>query len=304
MASPYVDHKVRYRFMIEGVLPALITPFTKDNRVDKEGLRQNIGFLVENGVSGIVPCGTTGEAATLSIQEHEKVIEYAVEFSTVPVVAGTGSNNTTEALELTKFSQDAGADAALLITPYYNKPNDRGMLAHFKMIADAVDIPIILYNVPSRTGINLKPELVAELAKISNIVGIKEASGSLDQITKILELTKGEDFVVLSGDDGLTLPIMALGGVGVISVVANVAPKLVVSMVEAFRKKDMEKARELHIALAPLIRAVFLETNPIPIKKAVELIGLPAGHLRLPLAAISEENEKKLKKALNDLNLI
>lgn len=290
--------------MIEGVLPALITPFTKDNKVDKEGLRQNIGFLVENGVSGIVPCGTTGEAATLSIQEHEKVIEHAVEFSTVQVVAGTGSNNTTEALELTRFAQDAGADAALLITPYYNKPNDRGMLAHFKTIADAVDIAIILYNVPSRTGINLKPELVAELAKISNIVGIKEASGSLDQITKILELTKGEDFVVLSGDDGLTLPIMALGGVGVISVVANVAPKLVVSMVEAFRKKDMEKARELHIALAPLIRAVFLETNPIPIKKAVELIGLPAGHLRLPLAAISEENEKKLKKALNDLNLI
>lgn len=290
--------------MVEGVLPALITPFTKDNRVDKEGLRRNIGFLVENGVSGIVPCGTTGEAATLSIQEHEKVIEHAVEFSTVPVVAGTGSNNTTEALELTKFAQDAGADAALLITPYYNKPNDRGMLAHFKTIADAVEIPIILYNVPSRTGINLKPELVAELAKISNIVGIKEASGSLDQITKILELTKGEDFVVLSGDDGLTIPIMALGGVGVISVVANVAPKLVVSMVEAFRNKDLEKARELHIALAPLIRAVFLETNPIPVKKAVELIGLPAGHLRLPLAAISEENEKKLKKALNDLHLI
>ncbi len=290
--------------MIEGVLPALITPFTKDNRVDKEGLRRNIGFLVENGVSGIVPCGTTGEAATLSIQEHEKVIEHAVEFSTVPVVAGTGSNNTTEALELTKFAQDAGADAALLITPYYNKPNDRGMLAHFKTIADAVEIPIILYNVPSRTGINLKPELVAELAKISNIVGIKEASGGLDQITKILELTKGEDFVVLSGDDGLTVPIMALGGVGVISVVANVAPKLVVGMVEAFRNKDLEKARELHIALAPLIRAVFLETNPIPVKRAVELIGLPAGHLRLPLAAISEENEKKLKKALNDLHLI
>ncbi len=290
--------------MIEGVLPALITPFTEDNEIDREGLRQNIGFLIENGVSGIVPCGTTGEAATLSIQEHEKVIEYAVEFSTVPVVAGTGSNNTTEALELTKFAQDAGADAALLITPYYNKPNDRGMLAHFKTIADAVDIPIILYNVPSRTGINLKPELVAELAKISNIVGIKEASGSLDQITKILELTKGEDFVVLSGDDGLTLPIMALGGVGVISVVANVAPKLVVSMVEAFRRGDMGEARKLHLALAPLIRAVFLETNPIPIKKAVELIGLTAGHLRLPLAPISEDNERKLKAALNDLHLI
>ncbi|TAN46173.1 MAG: 4-hydroxy-tetrahydrodipicolinate synthase, partial [Candidatus Methanoperedens sp.] len=262
--------------MIEGVLPALITPFTKDNRVDKDGIRQNIEFLVDGGVSGVVPCGTTGEAATLSIKEHEKVIEYAVEFSSVPVVAGTGSNNTTEALELTKFAQDAGADAALLITPYYNKPNDSGMLKHFMTVADTVDIPIIIYNVPSRTGINLKPELTAKLAKVSNIVGIKEASGSLDQITRIFELTKGEDFAVLSGDDGLTLPILSIGGTGVISVVANVAPKLVVSMVEAFRNGDREKARELHLTLAPLIRAMFLETNPIPLKKAVELIGLPA----------------------------
>ncbi|MDD5616848.1 MAG: 4-hydroxy-tetrahydrodipicolinate synthase [Candidatus Methanoperedens sp.] len=290
--------------MIEGVLPALITPFTKDNRVDKEGIRQNIEFLVDGGVSGVVPCGTTGEAATLSIKEHEKVIEYAVEFSSVPVVAGTGSNNTTEALELTKFAKDAGADAALLITPYYNKPNDSGMLKHFMTIAEGVDIPIIIYNVPSRTGINLKPELTASLAKISNIVGIKEASGSLDQITRILELTKGEDFAVLSGDDGMTLPILSIGGTGVISVVANVAPKLVVSMVEAFQNGEQEKARELHLALAPLIRAMFLETNPIPVKKAVEMIGLPAGNLRLPLASISPDNENKLKIALNDLHLI
>jgi 4-hydroxy-tetrahydrodipicolinate synthase len=290
--------------MIRGVLPALITPFTRDNKVDKEGLQQNIGFLIENGVSGIVPCGTTGESATLSIEEHENVIKIAIECSTVPVVAGTGSNNTTEALELTRSARDAGADAALLITPYYNKPNDRGMLAHFKKIANEVDIPIILYNVPSRTGINLKPEIVAELAKESNIIGVKEASGNLDQVTRILELTQDEDFVVLSGDDGLTLPIMALGGAGVISVVANVAPKLTVSMVEAFRKGNIEEARRLHLLLAPLIRAVFLETNPIPIKKAVELIGLPAGDLRLPLASMSEDNEQKLKTALNDLHLI
>lgn len=290
--------------MIEGVLPAIITPFTKDNRVDKDGIRQNIEFLIDGSVSGVVPCGTTGEAATLSIKEHEKVIEYAVEYSSVPVVAGTGSNNTMEALELTKFACDAGADAALLITPYYNKPNDSGMLKHFKTIAEAVDIPIIIYNVPSRTGINLKPELTAELAKVSNIVGIKEASGSLDQITRIIGLTKGEDFTVLSGDDGLTLPILSIGGTGVISVVANVAPKLVVSMVEAFRNRDMDRARELHLALAPLIRAMFLETNPIPVKKAVELIGLAAGNLRLPLAPISADNEKKLKVALNDLHLI
>jgi 4-hydroxy-tetrahydrodipicolinate synthase len=290
--------------MIHGVLPALITPFTKDNKVDKEGLQQNIVFLVENGVSGIVPCGTTGESATLSIEEHEKVIEIAIDCSKVPVVAGTGSNNTTEALELTRSAMDAGADAALLITPYYNKPNDRGMLAHFKKIANEVDIPIILYNVPSRTGINLKPEVVAELAKESNIIGVKEASGNLDQVTRILELTRDEDFEVISGDDGLTLPIMALGGAGVISVVANVAPKLTVSLVEAFRKGNIEEARRLHMKLAPLIRAVFLETNPIPIKKAVELIGLPAGDLRLPLASMSEDNERKLKTALNDLHLI
>jgi 4-hydroxy-tetrahydrodipicolinate synthase len=290
--------------MIHGVLPALITPFTRDNKVDKEGLRQNIEFLIKNGVSGIVPCGTTGESATLSIEEHEKVIEIAIECSKVPVIAGTGSNNTTEALELTRSAMDAGADAALLITPYYNKPNDRGMLAHFKKIANEVDIPIILYNVPSRTGINLKPEVVAELAKESNIIGVKEASGNLDQVTRILELTHDEDFEVISGDDGLTLPIMAIGGAGVISVVANVAPKLTVSMVEAFRKGNMEEARRLHLLLAPLIRAVFLETNPIPIKKAVELIGLPAGELRLPLASISEDNERKLKTALNDLHLI
>ena len=290
--------------MIRGVLPALITPFTKDNKVDKEGLQQNIGFLIKNGVSGIVPCGTTGESATLSIEEHEKVIEIAIECSTVPVVAGTGSNNTTEALELTRSAMDAGADAALLITPYYNKPNDRGMLAHFKKIANEVDIPIILYNVPSRTGINLKPEVVAELAKENNIIGVKEASGNLDQVTKIIEMTQDEDFEVISGDDGLTLPIMAIGGAGVISVVANVAPKLTVSLVEAFQNGDLEEARRLHLKLAPLIRAVFLETNPIPIKKAVELIGLPAGDLRLPLASMSDDNEQKLKTALNDLHLI
>ncbi len=290
--------------MIDGVLPALITPFTKENKVDVEGLQQNVGFLIEGGVSGIVPCGTTGESATLSIKEHEKVIETTVDCSSVPVVAGTGSNSTTEALELTRFAHDAGADAALLITPYYNKPNDRGMLAHFKTVANAVDIPLILYNVPSRTGINLKPEVVAQLAKESNIIGVKEASGNLDQVTRIIELTQDEDFVVFSGDDGLTLPIMALGGVGVISVVANVAPRMVVSMVEAFRNGNIGEARKLHLALAPLIRAVFLETNPIPIKKAVELIGLPAGDLRLPLAGISEDNEIKLKAALDDLHLI
>ncbi|MCX9013896.1 MAG: 4-hydroxy-tetrahydrodipicolinate synthase [Candidatus Methanoperedens sp.] len=290
--------------MIEGVLPALITPFTKDDKIDKEGLQKNIEYVVKGGVSGIVPCGTTGESATLSFKEHEKVIDIAIDCSDVPVIAGTGSNNTSEAVELTQYACDAGADAALLITPYYNKPNDRGMLAHFRAVANKVDIPIILYNVPSRTSINLKPEIVAELAKESNIVGIKEASGNLEQVSRILEMTQDDDFFLLSGDDALTLPIMVLGGRGVISVVANVAPGLTVSLVDAINRGKMDEARKLHLVMAPLTRAMFLETNPIPVKKAVELIGLPAGKLRLPLSPLSDENERQLEAALNDLNLI
>lgn len=290
--------------MIKGVLPALITPFTKELEVDKEGLEQNIEFVIEKGVSGIVPCGTTGESATLSIKEHEKVIEIAVDSSSVPVIAGTGSNNTEEAIELTKFAEDAGAAGALLITPYYNKPNDSGMLAHFKKISSSVDIPIILYNVPSRTAINLKPELVGKLAKETNIVGIKEASGNLDQVTRIIELTEDDDFSILSGDDALTLPMISVGGDGVISVVANVAPEMMVKMVDSALNGDLNEARGLHHKLAPLIRSLFLETNPIPIKKAVELIGLPAGDLRLPLCSMSQDNEAKLKTALNDIGLI
>ncbi|HIH45448.1 MAG TPA: 4-hydroxy-tetrahydrodipicolinate synthase, partial [Candidatus Methanoperedenaceae archaeon] len=187
--------------MFDGVLPALVTPFTPKNELDIEGLKGNIEFLVDGGVSGIVPCGTTGESATLSMKEHRKVIEVSVECSKVPVIAGTGSNNTVEAIELTKYAVDAGCAAALMITPYYNKPTDRGLIQHFTAVAEAVDIPIIVYNVPGRTSLNMKPEVAAQLAKVDNIIGIKEASGSLDQITKILELTRGEDFVVLSGDD-------------------------------------------------------------------------------------------------------
>jgi len=217
----------------------------------------------------------------------------------VKVVAGTGSNNTREAVELTKPAEDAGADAALLITPYYNKPNDRGMLAHFRTVAESCDLPLILYNVPTRTSINLKPELVAELAKIENIVGIKEASGNLSQISSIIEMTKDEEFVVLSGDDGLTIPIMALGGSGVISVVADIAPRKMVAMVDSMLKGDLEAARNMHYKLSPLAGALFLETNPIPVKTASGMIGLAAGPLRLPLAPMSETNEKKLKEAVD-----
>jgi len=219
----------------------------------------------------------------------------------VPVIAGTGSNNTSEALELTRHAAKAGADAALLITPYYNKPNDKGMYEHFKKIAENCDIPIVLYNVPKRTGIDLKPELVAKLSKIKNIVAIKEASGSLSQQSQIIEQTRGSDFVLLSGDDDLTLPTIALGGQGVVSVVANVAPRKTVAMVDAALKGDVEKARELHYELAPLVRAMFLETNPIPVKTAHKYLGLANGPLRLPLGEMAQANEAKLKEIVERL---
>lgn len=287
--------------MFEGAMPALITPFTKDDRIDREGLQRNIAFVEEGGVSGIVPCGTSGESATLSATEHEEVIDIAVECSDVPVIAGTGSNNTGEALRFTKHAADAGVDAALLISPYYNKPNPAGLIAHFTKIAEAVDIPIILYNVPSRTGQDVPVEVIAELAKMGNIVGVKEASGSVGKVTRILEQTIDEDFTVLSGEDGLTLPIMSVGGKGVISVAANVVPEKMSGMVNAALKGDYETARKLHFEMAPLIRALFLETNPIPVKKAAELIGLASGHVRLPLAPLSDANTEKLTNELRKI---
>jgi 4-hydroxy-tetrahydrodipicolinate synthase len=287
--------------MFEGVFPAIITPFKEDYSFDKEGLRENIEFLQEAGIAGIVPCGTTGESATLTFEEHKQVVEAAVDCAKVPVIAGTGSNNTKEALDLTRHAADAGADAALLITPYYNKPNDRGMFEHFKTIAEKCDIPIILYNVPKRTGIDLKPDMVAKLSRVKNIVGIKEASGSLSQVSSIIEQTSESGFVLLSGDDDLTLPIISLGGAGVVSVVANVAPKKTVALVEAAAAGRMEDARRIHYELAPLVRAMFLETNPIPVKTAYRLMGLAAGPLRLPLAPMASEKEKQLAEMLDRL---
>lgn len=280
--------------MLDGVLVALITPFTRENVIDKDGVSSNIDFLAKKGISGIVPSGTTGESATLTFQEHKDLIELTVDCSPVAVVAGTGSNSTAEALELTQYAADAGADAALLITPYYNKPNDEGLLRHFTRIADNADIPQILYNVPSRTCINMKPEVVAGLARHPNIIGIKEASGDLGQIAEIIKLTRDEDFVLFSGDDAMTLPIMELGGVGVISVTANIVPEKMTAMVAAFNQGNRAGAKRIEKELLPLIDALFLETNPIPVKRAAELIGLAAGHLRLPLAPISADNEAKL----------
>jgi 4-hydroxy-tetrahydrodipicolinate synthase len=287
--------------MFEGVLPAIITPFKRNSAMDLDitGLERNIVFLLSCGVHGIVPCGSTGESATLTFKEHEKVIDVTIDTvnGKIPVLAGTGSNNTAEAVTLTKAAKDTGADGVLVISPYYNKPNRAGLVKHFTKLAD-LDIPVVVYNVPGRTGQNLEPDLIAELARHPNIVGIKEASGNIGQVSRIIELTQDEDFAVISGDDNLTLPIMALGGTGVISVAANVDPVRMVSMYEAAEKGDWKKALALHYALSPLFRAMFIDTNPIPVKRGVELMGMAGGPVRLPLDNLDDKKTEELKKVL------
>jgi len=287
--------------MFKGVLPAIITPFKRNSATDLDiqGLERNIRYLLSCGIHGIVPCGSTGESATLSFKEHEKVVGVTIDIvnGKIPVLAGTGSNNTAEAVILTKAAKDTGADGVLVISPYYNKPNRAGLIKHYTKLAD-LDIPLVIYNVPGRTGQNLEPDLIAELAKHPNIVGIKEASGNVGQVSRIIELTQDEDFAVISGDDNLTLPIMALGGTGVISVAANVDPRRMVAMCEAAEKGDWKKALALHYALSPLFRSMFIDTNPIPVKKAVELVGMAGGPVRLPLADLDEKKTAELKKVL------
>ena len=297
--------------MFEGVYPAIITPFTRGNRpatddrsdLDLEGLRENVTWLVEQGVHGIVPCGSTGESATMSHKEHEKVIEETVDVvnGKIPVLAGTGSNNTEEAVLLTKAAKNLGADGVLVISPYYNKPNRSGLVKHYTKIAN-LDIPVVMYNVPGRTGQDINsfdPPLVPELARHPNIVGIKEASGKLDRIAQIIEATRDENFSVISGDDNLTLPILELGGVGVISVAANVVPKLMVELYEAFKKGNLAHAREVNANLGPLLNDLMkLDTNPIPVKMAVGLRGMAAGPVRLPLDDLDAEKTEVLKKTL------
>ncbi|HPK81635.1 MAG TPA: 4-hydroxy-tetrahydrodipicolinate synthase [Methanoculleus sp.] len=287
--------------MFEGILPAIITPFHRDSgmSLDIEGLRSNIESLLQRGIHGIVPCGSTGESATLTFEEHEQVISKTVEVvnGRIPVLAGTGSNNTEEAIRLTRAAKDAGADGALVISPYYNKPNRSGLVKHFTKLAD-IGLPIVLYNVPGRTGQNLLPDLVIELARHPNIVGVKEASGDIVQISRIIEGTRDEEFVVLSGDDAMTLPVLALGGAGVISVTANVDPGRMVQMYEAFRAGDLARAQDLHFELSPLMRAMFIDTNPIPVKKAVGLSGMAAGPVRLPLDDLDGQKTEQLRKVL------
>ena len=285
--------------MFTGVLPAIVTPF-KNGGLDEEGLRQLIEFHLENGVHGIVPCGTTGESATLSHDEHERVVEITVEQvnGRVPVVAGTGSNNTAEAVRLTAHAKKAGADGVLMISPYYNKPTQEGIYQHYKKVAEEVDIPIIVYNIPGRTASNIEPTTFARLAEMKNIVGVKEASGSMKQITEIIRLC-GDEFTVVSGEDFLTYPLMAVGGKGVICVVANIVPRDMADLCNLLLAGDFDQARGPYYRLLPLCHSMFVETNPAPVKAALAMMGkISSAEVRLPLAPMSEANLGKLRKEL------
>ncbi|AKU07198.1 4-hydroxy-tetrahydrodipicolinate synthase [Haloferax gibbonsii] len=289
-------------FDFRGVYPAMTTPFHDDGSIDFEQFQADVRRLEEAGVDGIVPVGSTGESATLTHDEHVEVVEAAVEaVEDVPVVAGSGSNSTREALELSRRSADAGADALLLISPYYNKPEQSGLVEHYRTIADEIDLPQIVYNVPGRTGSNILPETAATLAEHPNITAYKAASGDLGQISEVVERTRDEQFAVLSGDDALTLPILSVGGVGAISVTANVEPARVGAMVHSALQGDYERARDIHHDLAPLNRHLFSETNPIPVKEAMEIRGYGPARLRPPLTRLTEENTEELRRLLSDL---
>ena len=290
--------------MFKGSMVALVTPF-KDGKIDEKALEGLVEFHIKNKTSALVPCGTTGESATLNYEEHDRVIELTVRFAKgrIPVIAGTGSNSTAEAIMMTKHAEKAGAQASLQVSPYYNRPTQKGLYLHFKAIAESCNIPIVLYNIASRTGVNIEPETMAKLAQVKNIVGVKEASGSLDQMSRIKALCPRE-FDLISGDDSLTLPIMAIGGTGVISVVANVAPKDVADMVGYYENGEFDKAREAHYKLLNLTKAMFIETNPIPVKTAMGLMKMIGPEMRLPLCEMLPENKEKLTKALKEYGLI
>lgn len=290
--------------MFKGAIVAIVTPF-KDGKVDEEALRRLVNEQIAAGTKAISPCGTTGEASTLSHEEHDRVIEIVIDEAKkrVPVIAGTGSNSTVEAIRLTKHAWEAGADAVLIVCPYYNRPSQEGLYQHYKAIAEAVPIPIIVYNIQGRTGVNMLPETLARLVKMPNIVGVKEASGSIKQMSDVIRLC-GPDFDVLSGDDAFTLPLLSLGGKGVISVISNVAPADMSAMVDAFFAGDLKKAQELHFKMSPLIDVLFIETNPAPVKAALAMMGKIAYEVRLPLCRLLEKNEAVLRKAMQDYGLL
>jgi len=290
--------------MISGSLVAIITPFKK-NKIDYEALTKLIEFQIAGGSHGIVPCGTTGESPTLSHDEHKEVIRHTIEVvdKRITVIAGTGSNSTEEAINLTKYAEQAGADAALVIVPYYNKPTQEGMFQHFKAVASNTEIPIILYNVPGRTGANMLPETVARLrSKCRNIIGIKEASGSITQASEILSQC-GTDFLLLSGEDALNYPLLTIGARGFITVTANIVPNDVAGLYNNFVAGDYAACRDLHYKLLPLNEALFLETNPIPVKRALALMNRIEMGCRLPLCEMSKTHLDKLKSVLKNYGL-
>lgn len=290
--------------MFQGAIVATVTPF-RNGKLDVGALKKLVKFQIDSGTDGIVPCGTTGESATLSFDEHERVIDTVIQAAggKVPVIAGTGSNNTREAIRLTRYAKKAGADGALVITPYYNKPTQEGLYRHFRAIAEAVDIPLILYNVPGRTGVNMTAATVARLAEVPNVAGVKEASGNLNQVCEILRSTP-KSFALLSGDDFLFFPMMALGGKGVISVASNVAPRAMAELYDAYVIGEISRAREVHYRLWPLFHACFLETNPIPAKTALAMMGRIREEFRLPLCPMGDANRKSLARVLSDLRLV
>jgi 4-hydroxy-tetrahydrodipicolinate synthase len=289
--------------MFSGSMVALITPF-RDGRIDVEALERLIELQVQNGTSAVVPCGSTGESATLTHDEHLEVVRVVVKHvhGRVPVIAGTGSNSTAEAIALTRAAKEAGADAALLISPYYNKPTQEGIYRHYQAVAESTRFPLIVYNIPGRTASKIEATTIARLAELEQIVGLKEATGSLDEAQEVIRLC-GEKIEVYSGDDSLTLPIMAVGGVGVISVVANVMPKESADMIAACRRGDWDMARRLHYRLLPLMRALFLETNPIPVKAALAMMGYCRDEMRLPLLPMSAAPRVKLRAIMHQLGL-
>lgn len=285
--------------MFKGSIVALVTPF-KGDQIDEVAYKNLVEWQIKEGTNGIVPCGTTGESPTLTAEEHARVIEVCVASvqKRIPVIAGTGSNSTAEAVAYTKHAAKAGVDAVLVVTPYYNKPTNKGLYLHFKAVAESANIPVILYNIVGRTAKNIEPELMAKLAcDCKNIVGVKEASGSLEQMLRIKEMCP-KDFVLMSGDDALTLPTLAIGGTGVISVAANIVPKDVANLVKAFELGDLALAQQINLKLMPLIRALFIETNPIPVKTALALMGYCDSYMRLPMCSIEETNLVRLKEAL------
>lgn len=288
---------------LAGTYTALVTPFQR-GEVDYEALGRLIDAQVAAGVAGVVPCGSTGESATLSQSEHQKVIAFTIErvARRIQVIAGTGSNSTIESVHLTRFAKDQGADAALLIAPYYNRPTQEGLHAHYAAVAEAVDLPIVAYNIPGRSAVNIEPETLARLAEIPHFVGVKDASGSLDQVSRTVDLC-GPDFAVLSGDDTLTLPILSVGGRGVIAIVSNLAPERLSGLVDAWLRGDAATARKLHYELLPLMRAMVLETNPIPVKAALALMGSISSEIRLPLTPLTSAHAQRMEDVLASAGL-